>query len=38
VYAPSGDQTRPAPITLTAGRDHRADIRVDFRNPPPQPQ
>jgi hypothetical protein len=37
VYAPDGNQNRPGVLAITPGQDHKADILVDFRNPPPQP-
>ncbi len=37
VYNTNGNQAQPATIAITPGKDHRADITVDFKNPPPQP-
>jgi hypothetical protein len=37
VYNTSGNQSQPTTIPITPGKDHRADITVDFKNPPPQP-
>ena len=37
VYNTSGNQSQPTTIPITPGKDHRADIIVDFKNPPPQP-
>lgn len=37
VYNTSGNQREPATINITPGKDHRANISVDFKNPPPQP-
>ncbi len=37
VYNTSGNQREPTTINLTQGRDHPANITVDFKNPPPQP-
>lgn len=37
VYNTNGNQAQPATIAITPGKDHRADMTVDFKNPPPQP-
>ncbi|MCS6807687.1 MAG: hypothetical protein RML40_03250 [Bacteroidota bacterium] len=37
VYTTTGNQREPSSITIIPGRDHRADMTVDFKNPPPQP-
>jgi hypothetical protein len=37
VYSESGNNRQPSQISLTAGRNHTADITVDFKNLPPQP-
>lgn len=37
VYTTTGNQNQPATIPITPGKDHPANITVDFKNPPPQP-
>lgn len=37
VYTITGNQAQPGTIRITPNTIHRADITVDFRNPPPQP-
>jgi hypothetical protein len=37
VYTVTGNQAQPGTIRITPNTIHRADITVDFRNPPPQP-
>jgi hypothetical protein len=37
VYTVNGNQNQPGSIRITPNTIHRADIIVDFRNPPPQP-
>jgi hypothetical protein len=37
VYSESGNNRQPSRIPITVGRNHIADITVDFKNLPPQP-
>jgi hypothetical protein len=37
IHNVNGDNTRPARLRVTPNAENRADIRVDFRNLPPQP-
>jgi hypothetical protein len=37
VYSANGNQREPSTIPITRGKDHQANITVDFKNPPPQP-
>ncbi len=37
VYTATGNQAQPGTIRIIPNTLHRADITVDFRNPPPQP-